>query len=91
MPKEALKLIFDPFALRSDSPLEYGIRLMACFFIVHHHGGKIIAQSEDQKGTTFILKLPLNPAATPGGDESQGFLQRVLLNDAVWQKLMTSL
>jgi two-component system, probable response regulator PhcQ len=90
MPKEALRLIFDPFAVRSDSPLEYGIRLMACFFIVHHHGGKIVAQSQENKGTTFMLQLPLNPAVPPPAEETQGFLQRVLLNDALWEKLLAS-
>jgi two-component system, probable response regulator PhcQ len=90
LPQEALRLIFDPFAVRSDSPLEYGIRLMACFFIVHHHGGKIVAQSQEQKGTTFVLQLPLNPGALPHGEETQGFLQRVLLNDAIWEKLLAS-
>jgi len=90
MPKEALRLIFDPFAVRSDSPLEYGIRLMACFFIVHHHGGKIVAQSQEQKGTLFVLKLPVNPGTLPPAEESQGFLQRVLINDALWEKLLAS-
>src|SRR5689334_19776901 len=62
MPKEALRLVFDPFVVRSDSPVEYGIHLMACYFIVHHHGGRIDARSEEGKGTTFTLRMPLNPA-----------------------------
>ena len=37
--KEALRLVFDPFMIRSDTPLEYGIHLMGCFFIAHHHAG----------------------------------------------------
>jgi two-component system probable response regulator PhcQ len=45
LPQEALRLVFDPFVVRSDSPMEYGIHLMAVFFIVHHHGGKIEARS----------------------------------------------
>ena len=45
LPKEALRLVFDPFVVRSDSPVEYGIHLMACYFIVHHHGGQIEARS----------------------------------------------
>jgi two-component system probable response regulator PhcQ len=36
LPQEALRLVFDPFVVRSDSPMEYGIHLMACYFIVHH-------------------------------------------------------
>ena len=49
LPKEALRLVFDPFVVRSDTPMEYGIHLMACYFIVHHHNGQINAQSERAK------------------------------------------
>jgi two-component system probable response regulator PhcQ len=90
MPKDALRLIFDPFAVRSDSPLEYGIRLMACFFIVHHHGGKIVAQSQEGKGSTFLIRLPVNPDRQSVAEESEGFLQKVLLNDALWEKYLAS-
>src|SRR5206468_1753972 len=33
LPSDALRMLFDPFAPRSDSPAEYGINLMACYFI----------------------------------------------------------
>src|SRR5215468_3116917 len=59
LPKEALRLVFDPFVVRSDSPIEYGIHLMACYFIVHHHGGRIDARSVNGEGTTFTIRLPL--------------------------------
>jgi two-component system, probable response regulator PhcQ len=91
MPKEALRLVFDPFVVRSDSPMEYGIHLMACFFIVHHHGGKIDARSESGQGTTFTLQLPVNPGNVVGPTQSeQDFLQKVLLNDSLWDKLIAS-
>ena len=35
---------------RSDSPSEHGINLMACYFIVHYHGGQIEAESERRAG-----------------------------------------
>jgi signal transduction histidine kinase len=90
LPKEALRLLFDPFALRSDTPLEYGLNLMACYFIVHHHGGRIEARSEPGQGTIFSLHLPLNAAApTPSGDSTQ-VLQKVLGNQALWQKILTA-
>jgi len=88
LPKEALRLIFDPFVVRSDSPMEYGINLMACFFIVHHHGGMIVAQSHETKGTSFILRLPVDPNQRPIVEENQMFLEKVLLNDTMWEKLM---
>jgi two-component system probable response regulator PhcQ len=90
LPKEALRLVFDPFALRADSPMEYGINLMACYFIVHHHGGKIDAASEPGLGTTFRLRFPTNPNEAPLFDDDQQFLEKVLLNEAIWEKLIAS-
>ena len=90
MAQEALRVIFDPFVVRSDTPSEYGIHLMACYFIVFHHGGRIDAKSEPGKGTTFTMHLPLNPerAATPASDED--FLKKALLNEALWEKLISA-
>jgi two-component system probable response regulator PhcQ len=91
LPQEALRLVFDPFVVRSDTPMEYGIHLMACYFIVHHHGGKIEARSEDGKGTTFTLRLPIDPDATPASNAGDTeFLRKVLLNDSLWEKLIAS-
>src|SRR5882762_6768630 len=90
LPKEALRLVFDPFVVRSDSPMEYGIHLMACYFIVHHHGGRIDARSQEGQGTTFTLRLPTNPNLVPPAQNEQEFLQKVLLSDSLWEKLITS-
>jgi two-component system probable response regulator PhcQ len=90
LPEDALRLVFDPFVLRVDSPMEYGINLMACYFIVYHHGGKIEAKSAPGQGTTFSLKLLTNPNRPSLVAEDQQFLQKVLLNDALWEKLVKS-
>jgi two-component system, probable response regulator PhcQ len=90
LPKEALRLIFDPFVVRSDSPVEYGIHLMACYFIVHHHGGRIDAHSDEGRGTTFTLRMPLNPTQSTTAQNEQDFFQKVLLNDTLWEKLISS-
>ncbi len=90
LPQEALRLLFDPFVVRSDSPLEYGINLMACYFIVHHHGGKIEARSAEGQGTSFTLRLPTNPNQPATPEESQEFLQKLLLNDKLWEKLISA-
>ena len=90
LPKEALRLVFDPFVVRSDSPMEYGIHLMACYFIVHHHGGRIDAKSEKGQGTTFTLRLPVNPDLAPPLQEESEFLQKVLLSETLWEKLISS-
>ncbi len=89
LPQEALRLVFDPFVVRSDSPMEYGIHLMACYFIVHHHGGRIEARSENGQGTTFTIRLPLDPNLIPPANTDTEFLRKVLLNDNIWEKLVT--
>jgi two-component system NtrC family sensor kinase len=91
LPKEALRLVFDPFVVRSDSPMEYGIHLMACYFIVHHHGGRIDAKSNEGQGTTFTIRLPVNPSLAPSIPEGDTeFLQKVLLSDTLWEKLISA-
>jgi two-component system probable response regulator PhcQ len=90
LPKEALRLVFDPFVVRSDSPIEYGIHLMACYFIVYHHGGRIEAKSEEGRGTTFILRMPTNANQATIAQPEQEFLQKVLLSETLWEKLITA-
>ena len=91
MPKEALRLVFDPFVVRSDTPTEYGIHLMACYFIVHHHGGRIEARSDSGQGTIFTIRLPINPSqAPPATSDETDFLKKVLLNDTLWEKLVAA-
>lgn len=90
LPQEALRLVFDPFVVRSDSPMEYGIHLMACYFIVHHHGGKIEARSESGQGTTFTIRFPTDPNQAPTNTTDTEFLRKVLLNDSIWEKLLKS-
>jgi len=90
LPKEALRLIFDPFVLRGDTPTEFGINLMAVYFIVHHHGGRIEAASEEGRGSTFTLTFPLNPNRPHAPEENQHFLEKVLNNTKLWEKLIAS-
>ncbi|MFZ0826736.1 MAG: hybrid sensor histidine kinase/response regulator [Verrucomicrobiia bacterium] len=89
LPQEALSVIFDPFVVKDTVPSEYGIHLMACFFIVHHHGGKIAACSRHGEGTTFTLHLPLHPEPVAPTPDDTAFLQKALLNEGLWDKLLT--
>ena len=90
LPQEALRVIFDPFVVRTDSPQEYGISLMACYFIIHHHGGRIEARNVEPHGTIFTMRLLTNPNQPPLVEENREFLQKVLMNDTLWEKLITS-
>lgn len=90
LPEEALRVIFDPFVVRTDSPQEYGISLMACYFIIHHHGGRIEARNAEPHGTLFTLRLPVDPNQPQFSEDNREFLQKALLNDAVLDKLIAS-
>ena len=85
--QDALRVVFDPFMVRDSVPSEYGIHLMACFFIVHHHGGSIDAKSQPGAGTTFTLRLQLHPERIAASPDETDFLQKALLNEEMWQKL----
>jgi len=80
---ETLRFLFDPFMVRTDSPSEYGIHLMACFFIVHHHGGRIEAISSPGQGTRFTIHLPVNPDRSLA-KLNQGLLEKSRLAEHVW-------
>lgn len=90
LPQDALRAVFDPFASQGRVASEYGIHLMACFFIIHHHGGKMEARSLPGFGTTFLLRLPLQPerAPAPAAAGEDEFLKKALLNQELWDKLL---
>ncbi len=88
--QEILETIFDPFNARSDSPTEHGINLMACYFIVHYHGGRIHAQSAPGQGTEFIIDLPLNADRPVVAPQNPELLQKIRRTDELWEKLLAS-
>jgi len=88
--EETLRTIFDPFNARSDSPSEHGINLMAAYFIVHYHGGKIEAQSAPGQGTEFRLEFSISgnaPSVLAGNRE---FFQKLRATDELWEKLLST-
>ena len=88
LPPTALQVVLDPFTITSGGASEYGINLMACFFIAHHHGGKIEARSQSG-GNTITIRLPLKPERVPNPpSEETNFLRRALMNDNLWDKLI---
>jgi signal transduction histidine kinase len=56
---EVLPRIFDPFFTTKPLGEGTGLGLSIAYGIVAAHGGKIYAESELGKGTTFIVELPL--------------------------------
>ncbi len=90
LPQEALRVVLDPFVVTRGTPSEYGINLMACFFIVHHHGGRIEAHNLPGGGNRFTLHLPLHPERAAAVDEETDFLKKAMLNEDLWQKLLAT-
>lgn len=88
--EDRLRTIFDPFNTRSESPSEHGISLMACYFIVHYHGGRIQAQGGPGQGTEFQLDFPLSGNSPALALENREFFQRVRATDELWEKLLAT-
>ncbi len=86
LPQDALRLVMDPLVVRG-SPSEYSINLMVCFFIARQHGGTIEASGKPGGGNQFTIRLPLQPEPGLTLTEESNFLQRVLENDQLWEKL----
>jgi signal transduction histidine kinase len=63
IPKEALKRIFDQPPL--DGGKGSGIGLAVSFGMVRRMGGDLTAESEQGKGTTFFVTLPVQGSAAP--------------------------
>jgi two-component system probable response regulator PhcQ len=89
MASDALRSIFDPFFVRSGNPQEFGIYLMSCFFIVYHHGGRISARREAGRGNVFTLTFPVNPPLKRSSVEEKDFVSKILINETMWEKLLS--
>lgn len=65
IPKDELLHVFEPFHRASNlagrDPGGMGLGLYICKEIVEHHKGHIWAESDEGKGTTFHVELPLHP------------------------------
>jgi K+-sensing histidine kinase KdpD len=86
-PPDSLRLVIDPLVVRGQ-PTEYSINLMVCFFIVHHHGGHIEVGGLPEGGNQFIIHLPLEPEPTVVSQDEVRLLEKVLLNEQLWGKLI---
>ena len=58
MPKGILNQIFDPFFTTKPEGKGTGLGLSVSYGIVENHGGKLDVETEEGKGTTFLVELP---------------------------------
>ena len=59
MDEETRKKCFDPFFTTKDVGKGTGLGLSTSYGIIRGHDGEISVESSPQKGTTFLLRLPL--------------------------------
>jgi len=62
IPESVLPRIFDPFFTTKPVGEGTGLGLAICYRIVSEHGGSIDVGSEQGKGATFYIKLPIRPS-----------------------------
>ena len=59
IPQENFKKIFEPFFTTKELGKGTGLGLSVSYGIIRNHGGEIKVTSDEEKGTTFIVVLPL--------------------------------
>jgi two-component system NtrC family sensor kinase len=62
IPQEILSQIFEPFFSTKDRTGGVGLGLSVAYGIVRRHGGEISVRSVVDRGTTFTMELPHQPA-----------------------------
>lgn len=59
IPKEKLQYIFEPFYTTKEKEKGTGLGLSISYRIMQRLGGTILVESEEGKGTTFIVEIPV--------------------------------
>ena len=90
LPKEVLRYVFDPFYAQEKTPSDAGINLLFCYFIVHHHGGRLIATADESDITRYMISLPLEQGAATNIKDDEEFLRKVFSTEEAWEHLLTS-
>lgn len=71
IPKDQIDRIFEPGFTTKGVGVGSGLGLSISYKIIHDHGGEIRVQSEEGRGTTFTIRLPIvAPVANGDGRES---------------------
>jgi signal transduction histidine kinase len=69
---DTLERIFEPFFTAERCSEGAGLGLSISQQIVTKHGGTIRAESEPGRGTTFRIRLPVNPRRSVGDEQESG-------------------
>lgn len=91
IPAQAILSLFDPLQAHGDKASETEMYLMAVYFIVYHHGGRIQVGHRAGRGLALTMTLPLRPQASEPKDETRDFLVRAMTNERLWDRLMAGM
>lgn len=84
MNEEAKKRLFEPF-FTTKPEKGNGLGLAVAYSIILQHNGRIAVESEEGKGTTFIIKLPFSKVKdkedTPNEELPAGKVKVLLIED----------
>jgi signal transduction histidine kinase len=69
---DVLPRIFDPFFSTKREGQGTGLGLAVVYGIVQAHGGQIDVQTVPDRGTTFVVQLPVGGGEGTGGDAAGG-------------------
>jgi two-component system probable response regulator PhcQ len=88
LPHEPIVSIFDPFFPQNGAAEEFGAYLMACYFIVYHHGGRLELQPIRSGGLQWRITLPLKAEAPGAADQAEQFIVGAMTNPRLWERLV---
>jgi signal transduction histidine kinase len=58
IPEDLRAKIFEPFFTTKEAGQGTGLGLFICYGIAHEHGGDLLVESQEGRGSRFILELP---------------------------------
>jgi two-component system NtrC family sensor kinase len=71
MSAETMRRIFDPFFTTKEAGEGTGLGLAISYGIIEEHGGRIWAESEVGRGTSFVIELPVVAGVPPAPREPE--------------------
>jgi K+-sensing histidine kinase KdpD len=89
LPGDAIRSVFDPFFVRSGDTQNFGVCLMAVYFLVYHHGGRIIVESLPEGGLGFRIAMPIDGKDRENPEKGNDFVARVMTNERLWERLLS--
>jgi K+-sensing histidine kinase KdpD len=80
--EEQYENLFDPFFVRTNKPEDFGVNMMACYSIVHLHGGTIHARSGSLNGVEITMDFPCDRTEPPSVSD---FFQSLVAHERRWK------